>query len=289
MSDGKFVLITDATCDFKEEFYKDNGIIVLSLLFSLGEKEYENSFSLKPEEFYREMREGVMGKTSQIPPDTYRKAFEKVLSEGNDLLYLAFSSGLSGSYNNARIVGEELQEAYPDRKIRVVDTLCASLGEGLFLHYVLGLRNAGKTVDEAADWAEENKLHMCHMFTVDDLMHLHRGGRVSKTTAIAGSILGIKPVLHVDDEGRLIPVGKVRGRKQSLAALVDGMEKRIGQWENKIIAISHGDCIEDAEYVRDLVFDRFGKRECIINHIGTVIGTHAGPGTVALFFMGDNR
>lgn len=289
MSAEKFVLITDATCDFKEEYYKENGIEVLSLLFTLGEKEYDNSFSVSPEEFYGAMRSGVTGKTSQIPPDIYREAFEKVLAEGKDLLYLAFSSGLSGSYNNARLVAEELSEKYPERRIRVVDTLCASLGEGLFTNYVLALRNEGKTADEAADWAEERKLNLCHMFTVDDLMHLHRGGRVSKTVAIAGTLLGIKPVLHVDDEGRLVPVGKVRGRKASLTALVDGMEKRMGDHRNDIIAISHGDCLEDAEFVRDLVKERFGIKSCIINHIGTVIGTHAGPGTVALFFMGDYR
>lgn len=289
MSDEKFVLITDATCDLKEEYYKENGIEVLSLPFALGEKEYENSFSLSPEEFYGAMRNGIMGKTSQISPDKYREAFEKVLSEGKDLLYLAFSSGLSGSYNNARLMAEELSEKYPDRKIRVVDTLAASLGEGLFVHLADAMRKDGKSVDEVADWAEENKLNLCHMFTVDDLMHLHRGGRVSKTVAIAGSILGIKPVLHVDNEGHLIPLSKVRGRKQSLTALVDGMEKRMGSRKNETIAISHGDCLEDAEFVRDLVKKRFGIKSCIINHIGTVIGTHAGPGTVALFFMGDYR
>lgn len=289
MPNEKFVLITDATCDLKEEYYKENNIEVLSMPFTLGETEYSNSFSITPEDFYTALRQGTLSKTSQISPDTYKQTFEKVLSAGNDLLYLAFSSGLSGSYNNARLIAEELSEQYPDRKIRVVDTLAASLGEGLFVHLAQALRAAGKSADEVADWAEENKLHLCHMFTVDDLMHLHRGGRVSKTVAIAGSILGIKPVLHVDDEGHLVPMSKVRGRKQSLVALVNEMEKRIGDWKNEVIAISHGDCIEDAEFVRDLIKERFGIKTSIINHIGTVIGTHSGPGTVALFFMGDYR
>ena len=196
---------------------------------------------------------------------------------------------MSGTYHSICLAAEELREKYPEATISVVDSLCASMGEGLLIHKAAMLKEAGKSLQEVTQWLEENKLHLCHNFTVDDLFFLHRGGRVSKTTAIVGSALGIKPVLHVDNEGKLVPVGKVRGRKQSLIALVDRMVKQVQGVENDIVFISHGDCLEDAEFVRDQIKERLGIQNFMINYIGPTIGSHSGPGTVALFFMGQSR
>jgi len=285
----EFAFITDSTCDLPIDILQENNVMWLSLTYEVNGTEYNSSNTLPVEEFYAKMRAGSVTKTSQITPDAFRDVFEKVIESGRDILCVNFSSGLSGTYNSARIAGESLKEKYPDAKIYIIDSLCASLGEGLLVYKAIQLINDGKSIDEVALWLEENKLHLCHMFTVDDLMFLHRGGRVSRTSAIAGSILGIKPGLHVDNEGHLMPLAKVRGRKQSLNWLVDNMAERIGSWENDTIAICHGDCIDDANYVANLVKSRFGIEHVIINHTGPVIGSHSGPGTIALFFMGDYR
>ncbi len=290
MSDTRnFAFITDSTCDLPSDILKTNNIIIVNLTYDVDGVEYNDSNVLPIEEFYKKMRAGSVTKTSQVTPDTFDKVFGEVLESGKDILYIAFSSGLSGTYNSARIAGEALKDKYPDRKIYIIDSLCASLGEGLFVYKGIQLMNAGKSVDEIAEWLEENKLHLCHMFTVDDLMFLHRGGRVSKTSAIAGSILGIKPGMHVDNEGHLIPLTKIRGRKQSLNWLVENMAERVGSWDNDTFAICHGDCIDDANYVAGLVKEKFGIKNVIINYTGPVIGAHSGPGTMALFFLGDKR
>ena len=204
---------------------------------------------------------------------------------------IAFSSGLSGTYNSCRLAAMNLAEKYPDNKIIVIDSLCASMGEGLFVHKAVMMKEEGKSIDEIAAWLEENKLHVVHNFTVDDLFHLYRGGRVSKTAAVVGSMINLKPILHVDNEGHLIPLSKVRGRKKSLIALVDSMEKQIGAWRDKndIVFISHGDSLEDAQFVAELIKKRLGIENFLINHIGPTIGAHSGPGTIALFYMGDYR
>ena len=206
-------------------------------------------------------------------------------------MVLSFSSGLSGTCGNVSLAAREIMEERPDCRIVVADTLCASLGEGLLVHKAVQLKKAGKSLDETAQWVEAHKENLVHVFTVDDLFHLHRGGRVSKATAIVGTLAGIKPLLHVDEQGHLTAVGKVRGRKKSLQSLVDMMEKQVGSWRDKndCIFISHGDCAEDADYVKQLVEERFGRKDFLINEIGPTIGTHSGPGTVALFFMGDVR
>ncbi len=289
MSENKYVLITDSTCDLPYDLAKKTGTLILELQYEIEGVSYQGVDGLTFEEFYKKMREGKQSSTSQIAPDVFENYFNEILSQGTDILYISFSSGLSGTYNSARIATETLREKYPERTIRVVDSLCASLGEGLLVYKAIGLKEKGKSIDEVADWLEENKLHLVHMFTVDDLMFLHRGGRVSKTSAIAGSILGIKPGLHVDDEGHLVPLTKVRGRRQSINWLVDEMEKRIGSWDNDTFAICHGDCIDDAKYLEKLVKDRFNIKNCIMRHTGPVIGAHSGPGTLALFFMGDYR
>lgn len=224
-------------------------------------------------------------------PEELHEMFEKYLKEGKDILHLAFSSELSSSYNNAAVVASELNEQYTENKVIVIDTLSASLGQGLVVYKAVQLRKEGKTIEETAAWVEENKLHFCHQFTVDDLNHLYRGGRVSKLTAVAGTLIHVKPILHVSDEGKLIAIGKVRGRKKSLIALVDNMERTIGSYRDKndIVFISHGDALEEAEYVASLVKERFGIENFLINPVSPTIGAHSGPGTIALFYMGDRR
>ena len=214
---------------------------------------------------------------------------EPVLQVGKDILVLAFSGGLSTTYQSAVIAAGELMEKYPDRTINVVDTLCASLGEGLFVYHVCRKRDAGMSLEELTVWAENNKLHLCHWFTVDDLMYLKRGGRVSATTALVGTMLKIKPVLHVDDEGHLINVSKVRGRKASIEALAKKMEETALPGENDVSYICHGDCLEDAQYLAELIRERCGVKEVHIGYTGAVIGSHAGPGVLALFYLGSHR
>ncbi len=287
-----YVITTDVTCDLPEEYYQEHQLEVLPLSYILdGETYMRGQKELPPEEFYAKMRAGSMPTTSQVSPQDARTAFEPILKEGKDILHIAFSGGLSGSSNSARVAAEELMEDYPDRKIVVVDSLCASLGEGLLVHKALEKKAEGMDLAQLAAWCEEHKLNVVHSFTVDDLFHLHRGGRVSMVAAVVGTMISLKPVLHVNDEGKLIPLSKVRKRRNSLDALVDAMAEKQGSYagKNDIVFISHGDCLKDAEYVRDRVRERFGVESFLINPIGPVIGTHSGPGTVALFFFGDRR
>lgn len=290
MSDN-YVIFSDSGCDLPNHIIEQYNIGIIRFPFMIdGEHFDENSNPLSIRDFYDKMREGSVTATSQATPEQFIKVFGEVLEKGKDILYICFSSGLSGTHNSAILAKETLLDDYPDRKINIVDSLCASMGEGLFVYTAALMQADGKDIDEVTEWCESNKLNVIHMFTVDDLVYLYRGGRVSRATQIAGSILGIKPVLHVDNEGHLIPVGKVRGRRQSLMGLIDGMAERIGEYtENITIGISHGDCYEDAVYVRDVISKRYNVKKFIINHIGPVIGAHSGPGTVALFFFGEKR
>ena len=287
----EFVITVNSTVDLPLSWLEERNVPVIPLKYTIDGETYTDMYGLSAKEFFAKLREGKMATTSQINPAEAKAALEPFLKEGKDVLHLAFSSGLSGSYNSVRLAAEELKEEYPDRKILVVDSLCASLGEGLFVYKAVQMKEAGASVDEVAAWLEEHKQNFCHVFTVDDLFHLYRGGRVSKAAAIVGTMINLKPLLHVDDEGHLIPLSKVRGRKKSLATLVSMMEERIGSWKDKndIIFISHGDCEEDAQYVAKLVREKFGYESFLINTIGATIGTHSGPGTVALFFMGEYR
>ncbi len=232
-----------------------------------------------------------MPTTSQVNPDQARRVIEKYMEETKNILVISFSSGLSGTVNSVKIAAEELREENPDLNIYVIDSLCASMGEGLLVHYALANRDAGMTLEENAKWLEDHKLNIVHSFTVDDLFHLYRGGRVSRGSAIVGSIVNIKPVLHVDDEGHLINLFTVRGRKKSLKSLVDYMGEHMGSYadKNDIVFISHSDCEEDAQFVADEIKSRFGITSFMINYIGPTIGSHTGCGTVALFFLGDAR
>ena len=220
---------------------------------------------------------------------TFLDTFTPILESGRDILYLAFSSGLSGTYNGSVIAANDLMEKYPGSKVISVDTLAASVGEGLLVYTAAKKREEGLSLDELAQWVTDNRLHLCHWFTVDDLNHLKRGGRISPAVAIIGTALGIKPVMHVDDEGHLIPVSKVRGRRKSLDALVEHMAETCDKPESQTIFIGHGDSKEDAEYVAKLVRQKFKVKNIILNYIGPVIGSHSGPGTLALFFFGTHR
>ncbi len=284
-----YIITTDTTADLPKEYLEEHGIGVMSLNYIIEGTTYDWEHPLPVEEFYAKMRGGSMPTTSQVNPETAKEIFSGFLAEGVDVLHIAFSSALSGSYNSARIAAEELKEEQPKNQVVVVDSLCASLGEGLLVHKAVKMKEAGKSLEETAAWVEQHKLEICHNFTVDDLFHLHRGGRVSKATAILGTMINIKPVLHVDDQGRLINIDKVRGRRKSLNALVDRMEQQVRGFENDTVFISDGDCLEEAQYVAEQVKKRFGITEILINHVGPTIGAHSGPGTMALFFMGQPR
>lgn len=286
-----FVITTDNSADLPMDYYENQGVGVASLTYTLDGTTYDMYTTIPSHDFYDAMRGGSMPTTSQVNPSDMRTLFEPYLKEGKDILHIAFSSGLSGSYNSSRIAAEELAEEYPDAKIVTIDSLSASLGQGLLVHKAVQMKADGKSFDEIAKWVEDHKLNLCHMFTVGDLNHLYRGGRISKLTAVFGTMVNIKPVLHVDQEGKLVNIDKVRGRKKSLSGLVDKMEEKIGSYRHKndVIFISHGDCLEDAKYVAKQVEERFGYTEFMYNNVGATIGAHAGPGTVALFFMGDER
>lgn len=286
-----YKIITDSTCDLPADFLKENEIDCIHLSYVLDGVTYGQDKELLPATFFAMMRDGKMPTTSQINPLEAKSFFEEKIQTNKNILFLSFSSGLSGSYNSVRMAVQEIMEEHEDVNIRVVDTLCASMGEGLLVYKAMQMKNQGMGMEELADWIEENKLHFIHIFTVDDLFHLFRGGRVSRSAAVLGTLAGIKPMLHVDNEGHLIPLSKVRGRKKSLHALVDYMaEKRSGfEDPNEMVMISHGDVLEDAEYVRDLIQARFGIKNIMINSLGPVIGSHTGPGLVALFFMGSER
>ena len=286
-----YVITTDNNSDLPEEFYQKYQVGCTYLSYSIDGQTYTKEDFLPTAEFYARMRAGAMPTTAQVNPEAARALMEPYLIEGKDILHIAFSSGLSGSYASCCVAAEDLSERYPQRKILVVDSLCASLGQGLLVYHAVKLKEAGKSMEEVVQWLESHRKNLVHLFTVDDLDHLHRGGRVSKATAIVGGMLNIKPVLHVDDEGKLVAIGKVRGRKKSLQALVDGMQERIGPYASSCdtIFISHGDCEEDARYVEKKVKDIYPIQTVIINYVGATIGAHSGPGTVALFFLGDVR
>ena len=289
---NEYVILTDSSADLSAQMAAELEVEVLPLSFTMEDKTYYNwpdNRDIDPADFYARLRGGAMATTAAVNVADYTEAIEPFLKEGKDVLVLAFSSGLSATCNSAKIAAEELMEQYPGRTVAVVDTLCASLGQGLLVWYAARLRQQGKSLEEVQAWTEEHKLNLCHWFTVDDLMFLKRGGRVSAATAVLGTMLAIKPVMHVDNEGHLIKVGTARGRNASLKALVDHMEESVLDLKDQVIFISHGDCLADAQKVADDVKARFGVETVVINYVGPVIGAHSGPGTVALFFLGSQR
>lgn len=284
-----YIITVNSTVDTGKEWLEERNVPVIPLKYTIDGQEYTDMYGLSDKEFFQKLREGKMSVTSQINPEEAKEMLEPYVKEGKDVLHLAFSSALSGTCNSMKIAAEELQEEYPEAKVIVVDTLCACMGEALLLYYALKQKEAGKTIEEVAQWAEENKLHVCHNVTVDDLFHLHRGGRVSKTAAVLGTMVKVKPIIHMDDNGALQVIGKERGRKKSLHKIVDMAVERSEGWDNEIIMITHGDCLEDAEYVAKLVREKMGVENVFIHNIGTVIGSHTGPGVVATFCMGNKR
>jgi len=285
---NQFTLVTDSSCDMSEQYLAENEVTTMQLSFTMNEKTMMCK-EMGGAEFYAQMRAGGMPITAQVNVDDATGFLEPLLQSGRDVLYLAFSSGLSGTCASGQIAAAELRQKYPDRKLIVVDSLCASMGQGLFVHKAVAMRNADKSIDEVARWAEENKLRVAHYVVVDDLMHLHRGGRVSKTSAVLGAALGIKPLIHMDDEGKLVVIDKVRGRKQALEKAVMLLAGAVGEVKNDVCFISHSDCLEDAQSAAAMVRGRLGVKEVVINYIGPVIGAHTGVGTVALFLMAEHR
>ena len=290
MSD--FVILTDSSADLSEDMVRKLDVQVLPLGFLLDGRAYRNfpdNREMDPHLFYERLRGGELATTNAVNVAQYTEALEPLLQAGRDVLVLAFSSGLSTTYNSSRLAVEELSARYPDRKLYTVDTLCASLGQGLLVWYAAQKRLAGESMEAVRDWCEENKLHLCHWFTVNDLMHLKRGGRVSAATAVAGTLLQIKPVLHVDNEGRLINMAKARGRLAALDALVKKVGETGTDLSEQVIFISHSDCLEEAKYVGEKIKEEYHVKDVVYNFIGPVIGSHTGQGCVALFFLGTQR
>lgn len=285
----EFIISTDSTADLPQDYIKEHNLFIHPLYYTMEDEVFGGELNLSPKDFYARMRNGQMPTTMASNPDFILNAFTNQINAGMDVLHISFSSALSCSFNNASVVAKEICEENKDAKIVVIDSLCASMGQGLLVHYAVKMKEAGKSLDEIVSWINENRNHICHQFTVDDLFHLQRGGRVSKAAAVIGTIINVKPVLHVDNEGRLIPLAKVRGRKKALTTLVDNMEAKIKGYQNDIVFISHGDCLEDAEFVADLIKERFGITNFLIDYVSPTIGTHSGPGTVALFFMGNEK
>lgn len=287
---SEYIILTDSSADLPQEKLDEMGIEVVPLSVDLDGTTYINYpdwRKIDPHVFYNGLREGKPATTSAANVETFKTAMTPHLEAGQDILYIGFSSGLSGTFNASVIASDELRAAYPDRKIIVIDSLSASLGQGLLVVLAAEKKHAGATMDETAAYCEEIKLNICHWFTVTDLFYLHRGGRVSKTTAIIGTTLGIKPVMHVDDEGHLIKVDVARGRKASIKRLAD----KLRQTNTSIshVFISHGDCMEDALILKAQLEKDPGVKDILINYVGPVIGAHSGPGTLALFFVGAQR
>ena len=286
---NKFEIFTDSSCDLPSSLLEKYQIKVQQLDVTVDGCSPVANNELDIKEFYSELRSGKCAKTNAVSMQAFKDNMRPFVAEGKDVIYIGFSSGLSATYNNGRLALEELKEEYPERTLLYADSLAASLGQGMLVVYAAELREKGATIQEVCEFVNNNRLNMCHQFTVDDLFFLKRGGRVNAATAIVGSMLGIKPVLHVDDEGHLINIDKVRGRKASIMALFNKMKKTADLSEYKYVYISHGDCIDDAELLADLVKKEYGIEEIIINDVGPVIGAHSGPGTLALFYYGTKR
>ena len=284
-----YQIITDSCCDFPKALLETLNISVVPLSLSFRGEVWSDTTDEGLKTIFAGLRNGETASTSAANPENWASVIEPVLQKGEDALILTFSSGLSTTYQSAVIAASDLQEAYPRRKILVVDTLCASLGQGLLVWYACQKKDEGLSLEELAAWCEENKMKLCHWFTVDDLMYLKRGGRISATTALLGTMLNIKPVLHMDDEGHLINVSKVRSRKASIEALAAKVGSLGIPGANDTIFICHGDCIEDAEYLKSRLEALYGTKNVVIGYVGAVIGSHSGPGTLAVFFLGEHR
>jgi DegV family protein with EDD domain len=288
---NNFVITADSNSDLLDEYIKENQIGIIPHYYDLEGITYGDEFNLSPKEFYDKMRSGIMPTTMASNPEVIRKTFLSYIDRGLDVLHISFSSALSGGCSNVVSGANEIMEENPDAKIIVIDTLNASMGEGLFVMKAVQLRAEGKSIEETASWLEEHKQDFCVRFTVDDLFHLHRGGRISKTTAVIGSMINIKPILFVDPEGRLVAQSSARGRKKSLTTICNDMMDCMGKYKdsNEAICIAHGDALEDALYLKELIQDKLPDRQIIINYVSPSIGAHSGPGAIGLCFMGEKR
>ena len=286
---NEYVIITDSSCDLPLDKAQELGVRVVPLEVNLEDVGTKMNDEIDIKEFYEFLRSKKSAKTSAVNMDRFSESFESYLKEGKDVLYIGFSSGLSATFMSGKNAAEELCEKYPERKVIAVDSLCASLGQGLLVYHAVCKKNAGEAIEDVAKFVEDNKLNLCHWFTVDDLFFLKRGGRVSGATAVLGTMLSIKPVMHVDNEGHLINVQKARGRNAAITALFDKMKETANEPEKQIVFISHGDCYDDAKKLADMIEAEFGIKEILISEVGPVIGAHSGPGTLALFFLGTQR
>lgn len=287
-----YIIMTDSSCDLPADLAEKMELSVLPLYVDVDGQKYVNYLDEREiafSEIYAKLRTKCPAKTSAVNFNDFLEPMEAALRAGKDILYIGFSSGLSSTYDAGATAARELAEHYPERKIYTVDSLCASMGQGLMVYLAWKQKQQGKTIDQVRDYVEDNKLHLCHWFTIDDLMFLKRGGRISGATAVVGSVLSIKPIMHVDNDGHLIKVGTARGRKSSLKALADKAGELGVDLGIQTVFISHGDCIDDANYLADIMRTRFGVKEIVISYVGPVIGAHSGPGTVALFFLGRER
>lgn len=280
-------ILADSACDLTELHYNELDIEMVPLTVHLNDEDYKDGIDITPKEVYDAMRNGAMTKTSQVSLQSFKTIFTSYVEKNQPLVYVAFSSELSGTYQTAKMIEQEIKEENPDAQIYIIDSKCASIGYGLVVRRAAELAKSGATVDEVLEMTTYHAQHMEHIFTVDDLEYLYRGGRVSKTAAFVGSLLKIKPILHVDD-GKLIPLEKIRGSKKVLGRMLSLMEERGTDFENQIIGISHGDDLETAEKLAAMIEEKFGPKKIIIEMVGSVIGAHSGPGTIALFFLNNS-
>ena len=285
-----YKIITDSSCDFTDQMCAELDIAYAPLTVTYNGESHSNfSEEAAIKSFYDQLRSGVTATTSAVNPEGWANVMEPALAEGHDLLVIAFTSGLSTTYQSAVIAAGELREKYPERKINVVDSLCAALGQGLLIWYACKKRDEGMSLEDLTAWVEENKLHLCHWVTVDDLSHLKRGGRISATTALVGTMLNIKPIIHVDDEGKLVNVAKVRGRKSAIEYIAGKLGELGEGFDNETAFVVHGDCPADAEVLANIIKEKYGVKNVHIGYLGPVIGAHTGPGVLAVFFMGKHR
>ena len=285
-----YIIYTDSACDISPEILNEWGVKVIPLTFRFAEEDKEyTSYDMQSKAFYDRMRAGGVAKTAAINSETFISAFEEGLSEDKDVLYLSFSSGLSTTFNSSRIASEQLNEKYGEKRVYIFDTLAASAGQGLFVKLVVDKKNGGASAEECLEYAKSIIMNISHWFTVDDLVYLKRGGRISAAAAFFGTVIGIKPVLHVDNAGHLVNVLKVRGRKSAIAALADKLGETALDKENGTIYISHADCESEAQLLADMIKAKYGATVTLLTDISPVIGAHAGPGTIALFFVGSER
>lgn len=287
-----YVIVTESTTDLPADLVNELGITIIPMVFGFDNESYLNypdNREMDIHKFYERVKNGEKSTTTLVNSKSFEEYFEPILKSGEDILYIGLSSGLSGTHSAALIASEELKEKYPDSKIVCFDTLAASMGEGLLVYYAAKLKQEGQNIDQVSQWLLDNRLNLCQWFTVDDLNHLKRGGRISAMSATIGSALNVKPILHVDNEGHLIAVHNVRGRKKSMNSLLEHMEELCIDPEEHTVFISHADCLEDTEHLANLIKEKLHVKEVILNFMGPVIGSHTGQGAIALFFIGKHR